>query len=50
MAGLLLYGAVIALQFTAISVYGRGHSATLASFPAELTATGFWELAGLFLL
>jgi paraquat-inducible protein A len=50
LAGLLLYGAVIALQFMAIQVFGRGHAATLVSFPEQLTASGFWELAGLFLL
>ena len=50
LAGLALYGAVIALQFMGIEVFGRSNDATLISFPAELTASGFWPLAVLFVL
>jgi paraquat-inducible protein A len=49
-AGLLLFGSVIALQFMSIEIFGRGHAATLLSFPSQLTDDGYWELAGLFLL
>jgi uncharacterized paraquat-inducible protein A len=50
LAGLALYIAVIALQFSAIEVFGREHAATLVSFPEQLYITGFWELACLVLL
>ncbi len=50
LAGLALYAVVIALQFMAIEVFGRGNAASLVSFPVQLTASGFWELAVLFLL
>jgi paraquat-inducible protein A len=46
----VLYGAVIALQFMGIEIFGRSNDATLISFPAELTDSGFWPLAVLFLL
>lgn len=50
LAGLMLFGSVIALQFMSIEIFGRGHAATLLSFPVELTGSGFWELAVLFVL
>ena len=50
LAGLALYVAVIALQFSAIEVFGREHAATLVSFPQQLYIAGFWELACLVLL
>jgi paraquat-inducible protein A len=50
LAGLALYIAVIALQFSAIEIFGREHAATLVSFPEQLYITGFWELACLVLL
>jgi paraquat-inducible protein A len=50
LAGLALYVAVIALQFSAIRVFGREHAATLVFFPEQLYIAGFWELACLVLL
>lgn len=49
-AGLVLFAAIISLQFMGIEIFGRGRDATLLAFPAQLTADGFWELGGLFLL
>ena len=50
LAGLLLYGAVIVLQFMGLEVFGRSHAATLVAFPAALATSGFWPLSVLFLL
>jgi paraquat-inducible protein A len=50
LAGLALYTVVITLQFMAVEIYGLGHATTLVSFPAQLDASQFWELAALVLL